>query len=746
MFTSKWNGQISLGTLGITIVALVLALFIEHLSLRAQDEPITFIVQLAIDADPVQVSSEHQLTIVDSIDAIAVYRLQGSDPDAYEQLVVDPRVVIVENDEGIVSFQAEQRDFTSNDFESLQHYLGFGNGDKGFIDGSPKEKALVVRKNYSFADSWLTWWEADVHLDRAHRYSSGTGVMGAVLDTGADLDHPAIVDHLVAGYDFVDDDRWPDDAPNGIDEDEDGAFDEGAGHGTYISGALAKVAPSIQIMPIRVLNSDGTGTLFDIVNGIIYAVDQGADIINLSLSAHDHFPLLETAVAYAASHDVIVIAAAAGTADALYFPAAYADVIAVGATRRDGYVTEFSLPYANLVDVFAPGELIYGPYYDGGYAWWSGSSMAAPIIAGEAALLIEQGACVPTCVTTLLTERIQPVIQDFTAGRADAYQAIIYAQNSASQQGTCLLLIDKSTLNPNIDAIENAAAQHNRSANWLINQDLATTTSNPWLRWNEFFPSDAALLPGGHLTDGGWFALLPTASWSLQDFFEGQVPEEQLANVKDVIPLSNQNLANLLGRTCVAIAYEDDIVVDVTKNQTDLRGKRYGRFAFTVLGMEVPDGETENADATLYELWVRVEPPLDFTSHLAISSVQTPPDDLKFAKVSHHQETLSVKVESSKADALLTISVAIDGEHVLGGVPYLLEAPMIYDAKKDNYEFTMTTAKDLANWRIMISSNLGGVANYTEGKKSHKGSTLGPANARINTEPEPHLFLPMIMR
>lgn len=744
MILPKWSSHIHSVLIGSMIVIGVLALSLGQLASPAQAESdVTFIIQLNPNTNVAQFSRDYQLTIIDSVEAVSLYKFRGTDSAIYGELGSDPRVLTVGPDAEIMSFQAEQRDFTDNDFEHLQHYLGFGNGDSGSNTGNLNERALIVRRNYSFAESWLTWWQADVHLDRAHYYGSGFGVTVAVLDTGADLDHPAVVNHLVAGYDFVDHDPWPDDVPNGIDEDEDGEIDEGVGHGTHISGVLAQVAPGAQIMPVRVLNSDGIGTLFDIVKGIVYAVDQGAQIINLSLSTDEHYAMLETAIAYAQSHDVIVIAAASGSDTIPHFPAAYFDVIGVGATGKDGYVAAFSETYAELVDVFAPGEFIYGPYYNGDYAWWSGSSMSTPIVAGTAALLIERGACVPTCVTTLLMEKTQPVIPSFSAGRIDAYLATIYAHNSDPQQDVCLLLLDQTALHPNLNSVALVANQHGVSTDWLLNADVATPTSNLWLRWSESFPGDIVLLPGGHLGDAGWFALLPSSRWSLEDFVEGNISENQLANVVDVIPLHNQELVHLLGRTCVAVAHEDEITVDTAANQTDLRIQRYGRLAFTVIGITVPDENTGGSvDDRFYDLRIRIESPRNFASHFSVSSLDLTPDNLELTKVSYRNSNLTVWARSNDGPhASLHLSIASIA-HNTSNIPFLLDVPMAYHSKKERYEFTFATDTNLDGRRITISSNRGGVANHTVGEKLTKHS----ASDSTITLSQQHLFLPLVMR
>lgn len=219
------------------------------------------------------------------------------------------------------------------------------------------------------------------------------------------MDHTALSGHLLPGYDFVDNDFWPDDRPNNIDEDEDGDIDEGTGHGTHVTGLIADVAPHAQLLPIRVLNSDGGGTIFDIVQGIVYAVDHGAQVLNLSFSANIYSHIFEIAIQHAIDRNVIIVTAANGYESGLAYPASFEGVLSVGSIDFCEKISEFSVPYQALVDVFAPGEYIYSTYYDNNYAWWSGTSMAAPLVSGEAALLLQRNACSPDCIRQIvLTE------------------------------------------------------------------------------------------------------------------------------------------------------------------------------------------------------------------------------------------------------------------------------------------------------------------------------------------------------
>ncbi len=251
------------------------------------------------------------------------------------------------------------------------------------------------------SDQWA--WER-IKLADARKISTGQGIVVAVLDTGLAPDHPLLSSSLTAGYDFV---RMTDgiyDQGNNIDDDGNGVADEFVGHGTHVSGILITEAPGVQIMPIRVLNSEGMGTYWEVAAGIKYAVDHGADIINMSLSAPRLTPSLKDALDYAASHGVIVVAAA-GSGSGPNYPAAYSNpaLLGVGSTDIHDAIAWFSGGRIADTDVYAPGTDIYSAYPYNGYALASGTSMSAPIVAGEAALLLSR---YPDWTTTKVTQQI----------------------------------------------------------------------------------------------------------------------------------------------------------------------------------------------------------------------------------------------------------------------------------------------------------------------------------------------------
>ncbi|PKN95408.1 MAG: hypothetical protein CVU44_01615 [Chloroflexi bacterium HGW-Chloroflexi-6] len=311
------------------------------------------------------------------------------------------------------------------------NYYADGTPDGGVIllraHMAPMAEVILLRAHGELTptppgnpDQWA--WNK-IGLADAQKISTGQGIIIAVLDTGLAADHSLLRSSIAAGYDFVGMSNSIYDTGNGLDDDGDGIIDEDLGHGTHVSGIILTEAPGVQIMPIRVLNSDGVGTYWEVAAGIRFAVDHGAKIINMSLSAPRLTPSLADALNYAASRGVLVVGAA-GTGSGPNYPAAYSGVIGVGASDQNDAVAWFSGGQAADNDVFAPGVDIYSAFPYNNYALGSGTSMAAPMVSAEAALLMSRYPdWSPSKVIQRVLEKTAP-ITGATARRIDLAAAL----------------------------------------------------------------------------------------------------------------------------------------------------------------------------------------------------------------------------------------------------------------------------------------------------------------------------------
>ena len=211
-----------------------------------------------------------------------------------------------------------------------------------------------------------------------------TGQVIAVVDTGVDATHPDLAGVVRAGTDFV--------APG------DGRIDP-QGHGTHVAGIAAAVAGNglggaglakgAQVLPVRVMGADGSGTDSDAAKGIVWAADNGATVVNLSLGGPDRSSVMDAAVKYVLGKGIPIIASSGNAGfegDPVMWPAANAGVIAVGAVDIAGAKPGWSSTGSHLA-VVAPGARILSTVPGGGYASYSGTSMAAPFVTAAAALL-----------------------------------------------------------------------------------------------------------------------------------------------------------------------------------------------------------------------------------------------------------------------------------------------------------------------------------------------------------------------
>jgi hypothetical protein len=254
----------------------------------------------------------------------------------------------------------------------------------------------------------IDWGVSRIGADKIWDTATGVGVTVAVIDTGIEMTHPDLQGKVTKGYDFVNDKDSPEDDN---------------GHGTHVSGIVIAarnntgtvgVSHGTSVMPVKVLNSAGSGYISDVAKGIYWAADNGAQIINLSLGAPVDTDVLRKAVNYAASNGILMVAAAGNEYGApCQYPAAYGNVICVVATDSSNRLASFSNVGGELA---APGVSNYSTFLGGTYRYLSGTSMAAPHVAGSLALL--RGICTD-CTSSELIGTLRDTAVDLGAEGTD---------------------------------------------------------------------------------------------------------------------------------------------------------------------------------------------------------------------------------------------------------------------------------------------------------------------------------------
>ncbi len=290
------------------------------------------------------------------------------------------------------------------------------------------------------------WALNKVSYEAAWPAANGSGVTVAVVDTGVLASHEDLSGAVVPGTDLASDRHSVD--PKGL-----GMVDPG-GHGTHVAGIIAArhnngrgitgAAPGAKIMPIRVLDAHGSGIASDVAEGIIWATDHGARVINVSLGGGAS-PGMRTAMQYANSKRAVVVAAAGNgyqSGNTPSYPAAYPEAIAVASVNGSLNHSSFSNT-GSWVDIAAPGEMILSTYGASrtDYEWMSGTSMATPYVAAAAALVISKN-------RSLSADRVRQLLESKatdrgTPGRDNTYgygvvnpRASVLAAISSLDNGT----------------------------------------------------------------------------------------------------------------------------------------------------------------------------------------------------------------------------------------------------------------------------------------------------------------------
>ncbi|HEX5012132.1 MAG TPA: S8 family serine peptidase [Planctomycetota bacterium] len=394
--------QLVLGTLVIIVLAPLAAGQTTGTALRAppqvpEDKCVELVVMLDTHTSVIAVSAKAATQVLASEPGVNMHLLESVDKIPVSQAA--DFVAQVGQLPGVLSAEM-LRPVGVPEIEACGEPLGTSaqQCSISFADGSPSDDEFHSQEALAYMPyGKVARWSFNQHQP----------VLVAVIDTGIDPGHPALVGHVAqSGWDFVSGRPGAIDVANGLDDDHDGWIDESYGHGTFLASVVMLINPDASILPLRVLDADGNGNSFNVADAIYYAADHGAQVINLSLSMSDPSSAVACAMEYARYKGAAIYVAAGNTSkEKVLFPANYdpsifkwgpclpedwvpsaATVTAVASTDAEGIKADFSA-WGPEVDIVTPGIGIYGAMPGGGYAWWSGTSMSAAVASGVGSLV-----------------------------------------------------------------------------------------------------------------------------------------------------------------------------------------------------------------------------------------------------------------------------------------------------------------------------------------------------------------------
>ena len=325
------------------------------------------------------------------------------------------------------------------------NYIGHGHG---VLQTTPNDPFFLTRQWSHFNNGTFTLSpatnDADIDTELAWDITQGDpNLVVAILDSGITYTHPEIEDRIGIGYNFVN-------STNNATDDQ--------GHGTNVTGiALAKGNNSVgfagvnwnsRIMPIKVLNNNNAGYYSWWIDGIYFAVDNGAKVINMSLGGNSSSTGLEDAINYAFAFNVPVVVSSGNGNGTIQYPAKYENAISVGSTSsNDTRTVPFfwdatsGSNYGDELDFVAPGNFIYGLSHTSNTdynSYWGGTSQAAPHVTGVISLLLSINPLLTvTEIRTILRESVEDQVGDaldtpgwdqyYGWGRLNAFNAVSHS-------------------------------------------------------------------------------------------------------------------------------------------------------------------------------------------------------------------------------------------------------------------------------------------------------------------------------
>ena len=318
-------------------LTMAVAICLFTLPMAVDGEPVIaghIIVRIALTANPQSVASDHGSSVLKRLSTIGIYSFavpNGTTEAAFAALLAkDKRVVYTETDRLVTSPEVRGEPF---------HFA---------FDTSARARAYLQSPIFT-----------QIHLGQLDLFSqshastplaTGAGIVVAVLDTGASFLHPDLAGHYVPGYNVFVPQAPPDEASDGV-------YNYEIGHGPMVAGIIARIAPKAVIMPIRVLNGDGIGSVENLISGVAYAVSHNARIINMSFGCTVKSSALNDVLDSAEAAGIVLVASAGNDNSSFATaPTVSRGTISVAALEADNTKSPYS-DFGSFVSVSAPGTV-----------------------------------------------------------------------------------------------------------------------------------------------------------------------------------------------------------------------------------------------------------------------------------------------------------------------------------------------------------------------------------------------------
>ncbi|MEZ0324775.1 MAG: S8 family serine peptidase [Fimbriimonas sp.] len=357
------------------------------LAAGAASAQVDIIVRLVRPTDASYVATRYGILLVDRMPGtpFALYRAKNKNYASIiePKMAIDPRIVWIEEDD----------EYTTPEGQGLK-----GAPYKGSTLPAVGDRSVLYKGNSNV----LT----QINFDKTAAATTGRTVRVAIIDTGLAPTQSYLWAKVDYSINFVEDGEDAYDIKKGYDSNGDGIFDAAVGHGTMVAGIIDQIAPRSRYTIIRVADSDGVGSAWGLIKGLGYAVSTGCEIANVSMGSLNDLPAMSDVMDWCEEKNLLVVASMGndGVRDAA-FPARISKVIAVGGLLPDNTKAPFS-NWDSKCDFSAPATGIISQWYDGQIGVWSGTSFAAPMVAGAIADGLKKVSRMPVGV---LRDRIDKV-------------------------------------------------------------------------------------------------------------------------------------------------------------------------------------------------------------------------------------------------------------------------------------------------------------------------------------------------